>query len=224
MNIFDPQQLEQWRQLHADYEARLQTLSGRVLQTVRYYELYSEGKTVPEYDWRGEGVDVLDFGLDLVTDDGTFGIIWENDFVHYHVGIHHHSLSDETAQATTWDVTSRWQELVGQEIVEAKAWWSSCDFESHHVSGEKRDELLQSVFENRPIHDPDAVGRNVYPQTLELRFKTGKSVYISTLKLRDDGEYWDMTDSLCVIFDEAIAEAAKVGPYGDSPLPDRYLP
>lgn len=224
MNVFDPQQLHYWRQLHADYEARLRTLSGRELQAVCYYELYSEGRTRPEYDCRGDGVDVLDFGHDLVTDDGIFGIIWESDFVQYHIGIHRHSLSDEIVQANIWDVTKRWQELVGREIVEAKAWWSYYDSEPYQVSGEERDEQLRSVFENKPIQKPDATERNVYPQTLELRFKTGKSVYISALELRDDGEHWGMTDTLCVIFDEAMAEAAKVGPYDDSPQPDRYLP
>lgn len=73
------------------------------------------------------------------------------------------------------------------------------------------------------MREPDATGREVFPQTLELRFKTGESVYISTLELRDDGNHWTMTDSLCVIFDEALAEAVEIGPYGESAEPDCYL-
>jgi hypothetical protein len=202
MNVLEPAQLQRWHQLRGEYEARVKAVEGRILTEVVYYELQWEGKEAPAYDWLGKDLDALDFGLDLVTDVGeTFGIIWEWDFFQYHVGIHRQSLDELVTNASTWSVAERWGGLIGQEITLAKLWWSSADIEGA-VSTE----------------------REVGPQTLELRFESERSVYVSALEVDATGKRWGGADNLVVVWNEGLAEEYEIGPYGDSPDPDVLLP
>ena len=109
----------------AAFEARALSLVGLRLAAVRYLEFqYSEP---PEPAFRGPEFDSLDWGLEVVGDDGrVVGFGWSSEFEHFNVAILEDGLGIEATDRTMiWDVSadSRWSAFLGRRVTGVRIQW-----------------------------------------------------------------------------------------------------
>jgi hypothetical protein len=168
-----------------EYELIAAGLIGETIVSVSYFEIaYENSKQMwshdPEYD-------SLDYGLDLIMKSGkTKGIIWGSEFCQYGVSVNSDSLSTQLQGVQKINVSknSRWQNLIGEEILNTKILWSWV----------KESGLFKSKV--------------YYPQDLELSFSYNRKVYISALDIQEK-KPTPMSDNLVVFFNRE--DARKYG-------------
>ena len=170
---------------HEEFESIVASLIGETIVSVSYFEIaYENNKQMWSYD---PEYDSLDYGLDLVMESGkTKGIIWGNEFYQYGVSINSASLSAELKGVRKINVSknSRWQNLIGEEIITAKVMWSW---------------VKESGLFKPKVY---------YPQDLELSFSGNRKVYISALDIQEK-KPTPTSDNLVVFFNRE--EARKYG-------------
>lgn len=175
------------------FEAQVASLRGKRLSGVRYFEIYYTGGQAGWDTW--PAFDTLDFGLDLITDDGQIlGITWGTEFIQYGLSLVDGSVQATVVDAAVWDVgtQSRWASLLGQQVTGSILYW-------------REDDIL----------DP-----HVYPEDLELRFATGTRVFLCAQQyLPESDMFFGMSDQVSVFFDEDVAQRYRVGPFAPT-LPD----
>lgn len=168
-----------------EFESIAASLIGETIVSVSYFEIaYENNNQMWSYD---PEYDSLDYGLDLVMKSGkTKGIIWGSEFCQYGVSINSASLSTQLKGVRKLDVSknSRWQNLIGEEILTAKVVWSW---------------VKESGLFKPKVY---------YPQDLELSFSDNRKVYVSALDIQKK-KPTPMSDNLVVFFDRD--EARKYG-------------
>ena len=169
-----------------EFEIQCQELVGNVVIQVLYYEIeYQNGEQFWNRDPR---FDSLDYGLDLVTKDGKiFSVIWDNKFFPYGISIKNDSLENflRSANIIVVSNSSRWQDVLGQEIVMTSVIWSW-------------------------VNERNSEEKIYYPQDLVIRFESGQEIFLSALEISDDNSYSHMADNITVIFDKSVATAFQV--------------
>ena len=168
------------------FELKCQELVGHIVTQVMYYEIeYQNGEQFWNRDPR---FDSLDYGLDLMTKDGeVFGIIWDNEFFPYGVSIKNEPLlGKHVINASIIDVStsSRWSEILGQKIVQAKIVWSW-------------------------VKEGNGKEKIYYPQDLVIQVESGQEVFISALEI-ENGRPHPIADHITVMFDRSIAATFQV--------------
>jgi hypothetical protein len=94
-------------------------LPGQRLEAVRYYELRS---STGGDSWDRACAHRLDYGVDLVTERGCYGVIWANDIVTHNLTVVGHSLIDEDLLAACFqrvDDRPPWAGVIGTPITQA---------------------------------------------------------------------------------------------------------
>ena len=89
-----------------------------------------------------------------------------------------------------WDVTSEpgWASIIGQEIIQTTEFWCNTGDKSYP--------------------SPD------YPQDLEIRFKSGRKVWLSVAGYNDSTrQLCGMYDEISIIFDEDVLKRHQFGEY-----------
>lgn len=180
-------------------DGHVRSLIAQRLSSVAYFEIAYDGS---ERVWnRDPDFDSLDYGLELRFHNGdACWITWGSDFYTYALKIDVNTQEDR-GRMRERDVshTSRWQSLVGQEIVGTQIYW---DWQ-------------------RVGSDPPRWG----PQDLELTFQGGAVVFVSSLVIEPGHDAFGHTDTVTVIFDERVARRYRVGPFARMPnrAPPRRL-
>lgn len=169
-----------------EYEHEIQQLVDCRIRDVRYHEiLYSDenGITLDVPQWnKDEAFDSLDFGLDLILDDGScWHITWGSEFIQYGLSV----LREPHRYVGTirvWPVAdeSRWRPLLGKRIISATVDWNW-------------------------VEDSNGSNRVDYPQALRLKFESGDCVYLSAFEVRDNDFRMGCMDHITVFFEEKIA-------------------
>jgi hypothetical protein len=96
----------------------------------------------------------VDFGVDLVTDHGCYGVTWANDIVTYHLTVTRHPLVETNLRAATFQrVEDRppWTSVVGAPITRAAVHW-----------------LDQRIGDQAPVSFPFALRLQMAEQTTVL--------------------------------------------------------
>ncbi len=180
------------RREKSEYEHDIAAIRGKRLQNVRYFEL-QYGSDRPFYREELFQGHVLDFGCDLeMTDGSIFGIIWDDEFTQFGIGVYRQSLSDQLNDPRVWLVTSEphWAGLIGQVIENVSVYWSWEQYAGHE--------------------------RQAYPQDIALEFDNGSRVFFSAAQFNSkSGQLWGTSDDIVVIFDEDSAKRYGVGPYAN---------
>ena len=108
-------------------DARVASLAGRVIRSVRYVELANDAG---EELWGLEDPDLdsVDHGLELVLDDGrVISVAWDHQFAHHDLNVFEGPLQPDVVSsgASAWDVTtrSRWSAVLGVPIQDARLDW-----------------------------------------------------------------------------------------------------
>lgn len=172
--------LDRGPQTRDEFERTLQQLVGRTIQAVAYYEIpYEDGQ--PMWNRESDSFDSLDFGLQLILDDGsTFSVTWGTEFTQYNVSIRRDALGFVDGEsARRWDVQPRWREhrLLDTPVTSARSVWVAADSREHAE----------------------------YPQDVRLKFESGAVVVVSAFECRDGELNMGMMDNITVFFDEAEA-------------------
>ena len=158
-----------------DYEALLATLIGRTIRRVCYFEL-DEGEKRPNWNRESGWYDTLDFGLTLTLDsDKELSFIWGAEFIEYEYNV---SVVDGPLaldRPAVWDVTERWKELAGEIVSATRVYWQRC-------------------------HTKD--GDSEYPEDVRIDFTNGRSVFVSSFEMMEDGKPFRGMDTITVFFDE----------------------
>ncbi|MGH3249110.1 MAG: hypothetical protein ACRDOI_23295, partial [Trebonia sp.] len=176
----------------AEIEAAAGELAGRRLDGVRYYTL-PDGRT-GKPAWDQDVAHVADYGIDLVTADGTTGITWvpHGEFG-YGLQLGSGPLAGELDRAESCSVAARppWARVVGEHIAEARVHWLEVTWGSRQATG---------------------------PVALALRFAggTGIAVVCGSWRGRREAVFPTGDDIVVLWQPEALAVAA---PY----LPDSLL-
>jgi hypothetical protein len=100
------------------FEAQVHKIIGLTLSVVIYYEIEHENPE-PGYLYKSDIGHFLDFGLELVADDGQcFSILWDGTFCQYGLGIYPHSAEKEVSTKRRWFVANdpNWMPLIGKAI------------------------------------------------------------------------------------------------------------
>lgn len=106
-----------------ELEARLQRLVGRTLTGVCYFEIdYGTPNPTWSDDW---GVDSLDFGLQLILDDGSrCNLSWGGEFAQYGISLEA-PVAESARRIRSAEVSesSRWHTLLGRRIGAVRVYW-----------------------------------------------------------------------------------------------------
>lgn len=165
---------------------------GRQVVGVRYYEICCyEGVDSP---WERPHLHSVDFGLDLVTDAGCFGVTWSNDFIVYNLAIRRRPL----VEAGMWracfhrvDDVPPWDAILGSRIRSARLHWLDVTIDSKTTW---------------------------YPQALVVDFEYAGSVTIAAgVWNADDAPLFAMGDEIAVIWDDS-AVAGYLPHLADGPV------
>ncbi|ULH18039.1 hypothetical protein MF271_24065 (plasmid) [Deinococcus sp. KNUC1210] len=163
------------------FDRRVRHLEGMRLKQVRYYE---NPGSYPA--WRGLAkVDSVSDGVDLIGEDRSFCVRWDNSFIEYGLIVSEGILLNQLDATLVTNVTraSRWASLIGRRISEARIRWCLV---------------------------PDSQPENLekYPQSIELTFEHGFVVLFSAARLQPGNQKLEeMSDNVLVLFgDEAIRE------------------
>ena len=179
------------RNIHTreQFNALAQKIIGLRLSEVAYYEIEDNE---PGYLYKTDIGHFLDFGLDLVAEDGRcFSILWDDTFFQFGVGIYSHSAAKQIRVDRRWVVTknSEWAPCIGETIKSAEVFWS-----------------LVEVSENGSQRT-----RIYYPQDIILTFSNERRIYISA------SEWWEpnqevkgLSDNILVVFSDRIAAQHKL--------------
>jgi hypothetical protein len=182
------------RMTPTEFKKQVEEMVGHRIAKVRYHEIaYTDADGVPlaepEWNWCPD-FDSLDHALELTMEDGTvFYLTWGWEFEQYNITVQSAPLHDVSA-VRVWDVTesSRWTPQLGQKITAVDTFWSW-------------------------ISMADGSQRTDYPQDIRLTFENGERIYVSAFEARRDGSRFWMMDNVTVFFDDAGAEANKIGPF-----------
>ena len=171
----------------SEFEKQVKRIVSQTLKRVRYFEIqYEDNQSYWNQDDR---FDSLDYGLDLEMMNGeVFGITWGAEFLPYGVSVDFKSLSNVLGRVQTWDVSdnSRWADLIGHKILDARVYWSWVTTDGK---------------------------RTEYPQNIELVFDKNHKVYLSAFEIRPDGSQLGMMDHITVFFSEDDVREFKIGLY-----------
>lgn len=143
----------------AAFEAHLQTLHGRTIETVTYYEIAYEGGE-PAWSHHSPHIDSLDYGLTWTLDDGSlYSFIWGGEFTQYGVSVVSDALQF-SGEVGVWEVSTRWQAWLGQEICETRVDWQRFDDRDHypqsvHLTFRDAPTITVSAFE---FHEAFEIG------------------------------------------------------------------
>jgi hypothetical protein len=172
-------------------DGHVRSLIGQRLSSVAYFEIAYDG-AARQWDCDPD-FDSLDFGVELRFDNGdACWITWGNAFYTYALKIDVNTEEDRSRmRARDVSQTSRWQSLVGEEIMGAQLYW----------------DWQQAGSEPRRWG----------PQDLELRFLGGSVVFISAVVIEPGRDPFGHTDTITVIFDEGVARRYCVGPFAYMP-------
>lgn len=174
------------------FKALVQKMVGLTLSEVLYYEIEYEK---PGYAYQPDIGHFLDFGLDLVADDGKcFAILWDSTFFQFGLGVYRNSAKELLRNTHWWTVTndSQWQQFIGKTIESAEIYWS-------WVAGS--------------LDAPEET-RTYYPQDIVLTFSNNRRIYVSA------SEYEEKSDSVCglsdnvmVVFSDCIASKYQLAQF-----------
>ncbi|THF71865.1 hypothetical protein E7T06_00355 [Deinococcus sp. Arct2-2] len=169
-----------------EFDREVRQLEGMRLKQIRYYE---HPGSYPA--WRGLSVlDDISYGVDLIGEDRSFCVTWDNTFIDHGLGIFEGILLDRLHDTLVTNVTqgSRWSSLVGQRILEARVHWY----------------LVTEV-------QPDDLEK--YPQSIELLFEQGDVVLLSAAMPQPGTQsLLEMSENVVVLFgDDTIREHAIGG-------------
>ncbi len=172
------------------YEESARYLIGKRLAAVRYFEVESDTPE-PGYQVPGFPGHLLDFGCDLVTDDGkTCGFMWDGEFFQYGVGVEDSSLSLRLRRFRSWDVSceSHWKGLAGRCVVSVDVYWDWAQYEGQ--------------------------AREYFPQDVAIGFDCGSIVYVCSSRYdHDKDKLSGMSDDIAVVFGDFAARRYGIGPY-----------
>jgi hypothetical protein len=140
---------------------------------------------------RFDGFDSVDYGVELDTRSGrTFSATWAMDGEHVGLTFRREALSPRWLSARSavavWDVTgdTRWAELIARRVDHVRLWW----------------------WEQTPPGEPDGC------HSVSVRIGE-RSVHLVLGEERPDGRLGGQDDNVAVVFDEAVARQARVGPW-----------
>jgi len=170
-----------------EFDRQVRQLEGMRLKQVRYYE---HPGSFPA--WRGIAVvDSIADGIDLIGEDRSFCVRWDNTFIEYGLVICEGILLDQLPATLVTNVTqhSRWSSLVGQRISEVRVHWC-------RVPEIQLDELEK------------------YPQGIELLFEQGEVVLFSAAALQEGTQaLLEMSNNVIVLFGEETIREHATGQY-----------
>ncbi len=176
-------------------DALAQKMVGLKLAEVVYYEIEDNE---PGYLYKSDVGHFLDFGLDLVAEDGScFSILWDSTFFQFGIGIHPHSAAQQIRVDRSWVVTknSEWTPFTGKTIKSAEIFWSWMDVSEWTGGSEKRSPKT----------------RIYYPQDLVLTFGNDRRVYISASQWWEESQQvLGLSDNILVVFRDRIAAQHKL--------------
>jgi hypothetical protein len=110
-------------------EEHASRLLGLRLRSVRYYNIPFGLTDTP--NWDHGSAHIADFGVDLITDQGTVGVTWTNDITVYGLGIVAGPLIERlssSVQVTNVADQEPWTSLEGHEIASVKLHWVEWHF------------------------------------------------------------------------------------------------
>ena len=170
-------------------DALAQKMVGLKLAEVVYYEIEDNE---PGYLYKTKIGHFLDFGLDLVAEDGSyFSILWDDTFFQFGVGIYPRSAAQQIRVDRRWVVTRdpHWVPFIGKNIESAEVFWSWVDVSTSE----------------------SARTRIYYPQDLILTFSNNRRVYVSASQWWEESQQvLGLSDNILVVFSDRIAAQHKL--------------
>lgn len=176
------------------FDAQVQEMIGLTLSEVVYYEIEYENPE-PGYLYKPDIGHFLDFGIDLVADDGKcFSFLWDGTFCQYGLGIYSHSAEEEIITKRRWLVANdpNWIPLICKTINSAEVYWS-----------------WVAASQDAPKEI-----RSYYPQDIVLSFSSNYRVYVSA------SQYWEATNkvmgasnNILIVFSDQIASKHQLGSF-----------
>jgi hypothetical protein len=173
----------------SEFEARAKSLIGKKIRQVTYDEIdYGDNRYHFFDDSR---FDSIDLGIDLIfSDDSRIRIAWGDEFYPYGISLLSGS-PDTTIRMLDVTHNSRWEDVIGKEIINSQVSWS------------------WSVTISSSEQKIDRPGiRHDYPQDLLIEFEHGGRIIISALEVRGDTPM-GMMDNLTVFDDVELAKRFK---------------
>ncbi|MDQ3640342.1 MAG: hypothetical protein M3450_02430 [Actinomycetota bacterium] len=101
-------------------DERVQSLAGRVVVAVRYFQLISE---VDDCSWeRDQGLHVIDFGIDILTDASAHRLTWARSPTTYSITLQDGSMVEEISAGRFHRVEERppWSLVKGEPVTRAR--------------------------------------------------------------------------------------------------------
>jgi hypothetical protein len=175
-----------------DLEKRVRLLENSVVTDVWYEQM--ENGTV-RYD--GGNFHSVDTAIYLrMTNNKTFKIFWADEFGLYHgfgISVKEAGIVDkDNGEFVDTTQDRRWLMVEGKKIVSAGTHWKN---------------VLDDMRSGRvPFLGMGYIRRRDYPQTVELSFEGGSKIFVSAMKISDEGVCIPFTNSLTVFFDERTIE------------------
>jgi hypothetical protein len=156
-----------------EYEAALQTLVGRGVHAVTYFEIaYEDGE--PAWSQESPHFDSLDFGMTWTLDDGAvFSFTWGSEFTQYNVSIRREALG-LPGTVRKWDASERWELWLGRPIRSASAVWEATEVREDNAH---------------------------YPQHVKIEFEGAAPITVSAYEA-SGGHGMGKTDHITVFFRE----------------------
>ena len=168
-----------------EFERHVRQLEGMRLKRVRYYELPGGW---PAWNQHAD-FDSVDHGLDLLGEDRSFCVTWDNTFWNYGLRVDQGVMLDQLWGALVTDVTqeSRWTRVVGQRISSTKVYWC-------------------------PVPETEFVPDAQYPQDIEIRFEGGDVVLLSAAVPQEGTpRLFEGSDNVVVLFGEDAMRELSMG-------------
>ena len=105
-------------------DEKVLSLAGEVVLAVRYFQLTSE---VDDRSWeRGQGLHVVDSGIDLVTGGSVYHLTWDRSPVTYSITLQDGSMVEELTAGRFYSVEDRlpWSLVKGESIARPRLHWT----------------------------------------------------------------------------------------------------
>lgn len=137
------------RDAHATFETRVQSLVGRRILAVAYWDIHNFS-SVPAV-WNHDGWHHAVMGVELTTDAGPVTVTWTNTFYPYGVEVfedpieRHLVLSETGPERIGPDAPSRWEPFLDRPVRRATTWWDRLELGPATLSSGEIVEPARSV-------------------------------------------------------------------------------